>query len=79
MASDLTTVALYRISELERQIKVQADEIAQIERRNEERDAARVAMERKQLLWGITFLGGVIMTLGTVIWSYRSVIFKGAA
>lgn len=78
MAQNLQA-AFYQIEELQRTVKYQADEIAKIERRNEERDRERAALERTQLIWGITFLGGIIMTLGTVIWSYRSVIFKGAA
>jgi len=37
-----------------------------------------VALERKQLVWGISILGAAVMTLAGVIWSYRAVIFKGA-
>lgn len=70
-------MALYRITELEKKVKAQADEIALIEKRNQERDQERVSTERKQLLTGVTFLGGIIMTLAGVIWSYRGIIFRG--
>lgn len=75
--ADTLQMALYRIDMLERKVTLQADEIAEIEARNIKRDQERQALERKQLLWGITFLGGIIMTLGSVIWSYRGVIFRG--
>ena len=76
MAENLQA-AFYQIAELQRTVKAQAEHIASIDRRNDERDQERSALERKQLLWGITFLGGIIITLGGVIWSYRGVIFKG--
>lgn len=75
--SDDIQIALYRISELERQIKIQATEIAHIEERNVSRDRERAATERKQLYTGITALGAVILALAGVIWSYRGVIFRG--
>lgn len=75
--SDNLEMALYRISELEKLAKDQAAEIAMIEKRNQERDHTRASLERNQLIWGIMFLGGVIMSLGTVIWNYRNAIFRG--
>lgn len=75
--TDSMEMALYRITELEKKVKAQADEIALIEKRNQERDQERVSTERKQLLTGVTFLGGIIMTLAGVIWSYRGIIFRG--
>ena len=57
MADNLQN-AIYRIGQLESALKSCVDEIALIERRNTDRDHERQALERKQLLWGITFLGG---------------------
>ena len=76
MADNLQN-AIYRIGQLESALKSCVDEIALIERRNTDRDHERQALERKQLLWGITFLGGIIVTLGSVLWNYRTVIFRG--
>lgn len=70
-------MALYRLSEVERELKHQAEEIIKIEQRNAARDRERAEAERKQLIAGIMALGAVIMALGGVIWSYRSVIFRG--
>ena len=76
MADNLQN-AIYRIGQLESALKSCVDEIALIGRRNTDRDHERQALERKQLLWGITFLGGIIVTLGSVLWNYRTVIFRG--
>lgn len=35
------------------------------------------ARERKLLRAGLSALGSVVLLFGTVIWNYRSVIFKG--
>ena len=37
---------------------------------------AEAAKERQLLLVGITTLGGIVVTLFGVLWTYRSVIFK---
>ena len=57
MADNLQN-AIYRIGQLESALKGCVDEIAMIERRNADRDHKRQALEHKQFLWGITFLGG---------------------
>lgn len=71
-------LSIYRIEQLERQVREQADELKTIEDRLAARELERTAAERKQLLAGIIFLGGVITTLGGVIWSYRDIIFRGS-
>lgn len=76
MADSYDMIA-YRISLLEERVKTQDAEIHQIIVRNEEKDRERINLERKQLLVGISFLGAMIMTLTGVIWSYRTVIFRG--
>jgi hypothetical protein len=35
------------------------------------------ARETKRLLWGISALGTAVMILGSIIWTYRPIIFKG--
>lgn len=77
MATDNLQMALYRISKVEEELRTVKGELETIEQRNLDRDRERQMLERKQLLYGVTFLGGIIMTLGSVIWSYRGVIFKG--
>lgn len=37
----------------------------------------RADTEKARLVWGISVLGGAVMTLATVIWNWRSVIFRG--
>ena len=37
---------------------------------------AEAAKERQLLIVGITTLGGIVVTLFGVLWTYRSVIFK---
>ena len=75
--ADQYDLMAWRIEVLEQTVTKLTGELKQVEDRNEARDRERAAMERKQLVWGITFLGGIIMTLAGVIWSYRGVIFKG--
>lgn len=71
------TLIMWRLETLERESKELRDHLQNVEARNERRDQERADLERKQLLWGIMFLGSVIMSLGGVIWSYRAVIFRG--
>ena len=75
MAPPPVELNIYRIEQLERQIKAQADEIKSLEARMDAREAARVAVERNQLIAGLVFVGG---TLGGIIWAYRAIIFRGA-
>ena len=86
MSEELRRSLEWQIAEMKRElesqdeeIKRQAVEIRQIEERNDQRDRERAALERRQLIAGITFLGGIILTLIKVIWEYRSAIFKGSA
>ena len=53
------------------------DELSAAETRIKELEDQVRIRERNQLIAGLTFLGGVIITLGTVIWNYRGVIFNG--
>lgn len=66
----------YRLAQAEAKIERQSadiaalrEQIASVERKEEER-------ERKRLLWGISALGSILMMAASVIWSYRGVIFK---
>ena len=40
------------------------------------REAERTAQEKKNLQYGIMFLGSLVSTLIAIIWAYRSEIFK---
>lgn len=62
-------VLAYRIAEAERDIVALRETIAAMRRDSEDR-------ERSRLKAGIGALGTLVLTLGTVLWSYRGVIFK---
>lgn len=62
-------ILLYRLSQAEAEIVALKKDLKEFKEEEQ-------AMEKKRLLWGISVLGSVIMTLGAVIWSYRAVIFK---
>ena len=76
MTTEMDGEILWRLKQNEAEIAFLKEEIQAIESRNRERDAARAELERRQLVYGISFLGGVIMSLVTVIWNFRSVILK---
>lgn len=59
----------YRLAQAEKKITALETEL-----RDFEKTAAE--LERKRLTWGISALGAVVMTLGAIIWQYRTVIFK---
>ncbi|WP_428516261.1 hypothetical protein [Roseovarius sp.] len=77
MPDENWTLLRYKVDEQSREIRELRDHVEKLEKRAVERDQERSAQERKQLLAGISFLGAVIITLGSVLWSYRAVIFKG--
>ena len=70
-------VLIYRINEQAAQIKMLQNHVEQLELNVIARDKERAAAERNYLVAGISFLGGTIMLLGALIWSYRSIIFRG--
>lgn len=74
---DQDALLRWRIDVLEKTVLKVTDDLRQVEERNEERDRERAKAERNQLLAGITFLGGIILTLFGVIWRY--VIVKGGS
>ncbi len=59
----------YVVERQEARIKELENELENMERNISERD-------RKNLLWDISVLGGVVTTLIGVLWNYRSVIFR---
>lgn len=77
MSDDVTNwgVLLYRLDAQEREITSLREHVVSLERKAEARDTERTAQERRYLIAGIMFLGGTVSMLGTLIWSYRSVIF----
>lgn len=75
MAEDDGKIAAYQIKQLFAEIEEVKVHIRNLETRAERRDEERAARERKNLIWGITFLGGVITTLIGVVWKY--VILRG--
>ena len=70
------TVMEVKLAAAQEDIRRLAQDVKDLEgeiRRVEKQEAAR---ERARLLWGISALGTVVMTLGALIWNYRAVIFK---
>lgn len=70
----------YRVSHLEAELAAAEKDIAALREAtqnglNNLRDES-ARRERNQLIAGIVFLGGIITTLGSVLWSYRNVIFQ---
>lgn len=65
----MTGTLEYRLEQAEKKIAALETELKRLEDETDE-------LERKRLKWGITALGTIVMTLGGIIWQYRSVIFK---
>ncbi|KZX96355.1 MULTISPECIES: hypothetical protein [unclassified Sulfitobacter] len=82
-----STLSSYKIEMLERSVAElrEANTILAAEWRTDNRalheeiaqmKEAEAAKERQLLMVGITTLGGIVVTLFGVLWTYRSVIFK---
>lgn len=67
MADD--TTILYRLEQAE-------EHIEKLEKKFEAREVERNKQEKKNLIWGITVLGGAASGLLSIVWAYRGVIFK---
>lgn len=67
----------YRLKQIEVQSASDRKEVADLKKRIADFETAEADRERKWLLWGIITLGGVVSGLFGLIWSYRSVIFRG--
>lgn len=70
---------LYRMDLQEKRIEEMETHIRKLEADAAAREEMRRKEQRNQLVAGIAMLGGIVTTLGAVIWSYRSVIFQGRA
>ena len=68
--TDLSVFA-YRLTEAEKNMAAMSDHIDRIEQ-------ARIDDEKKRLLAGVSFLGGIALSLLGLIWAYRRVIIGGA-
>lgn len=78
----------FRLTQAEAHIAKQDEIISKLEdliRQNRAENDAKIqeikdhsdAQERSRMLWGISTLGSIVMTMGFVLWNYRAVIFKG--
>ncbi len=67
----------FRLKHIEAELLKQEDEIKTLENKNRDLKEFIVKQERSRLKWGISSLGSLVMLLGSILWSYRSVIFKG--
>lgn len=89
MAGDAqqSTLSGYKIEQLEKSVAElrEANTVMAAEWRADNRalheeiaqmKEAEAAKERQLLIVGITTLGGIVVTLFGVLWTYRSVIFK---
>ena len=62
-------VLLYRLQQAENKIDDLEQKLAKVTTEVTER-------ERRNLRWGISALGAIIIALGGVLWAYRGIIFK---
>jgi len=69
-------ILLYRLTQAESKLSEQDAELKALQKKVEMYERRHEEQEKKRLLWGIGALGSVVMTLGSVIWTYRAVIFK---
>ena len=77
-ADNSSTIVLeWRIKILEKDNSDLEDRVEALEKSIRDRDEQRAAEETRKLYAGIMALGGIITTLGGVIWAYRNVIFQG--
>lgn len=70
-------MVLYRLEQAEDQIRALREREQKLEAKIEAREQERAAEERRRLVAGIMFLGGVIMSLVGIIWTFRSDILGG--
>lgn len=66
----------YRLAQAEGKIIQMGETMQGLEKRLQNLKEDEDRRERSQLLWGISALGAVVMTLGSVLWSYRGDIFR---
>ena len=67
----------YRLNEQAKKIINLETHIEKLEHDAATREIQRQSAEKRQLMAGVSFLGAIVLTLFGVIWSYRSVIFRG--
>ena len=66
----------YRLEQAEKKIEELANHCAALQKQLIDLEKHEAERETKRLMWGVSTLGAVVMTLGGIIWSYRAVIFK---
>lgn len=57
-------------------LQLAEEHIEKLEQKFDARELERNKQEKKNLIWGISVLGGVASTLLGVLWAYRGIIFK---
>ncbi len=67
----------YKVTQLEEGRKEDKAVIASLKVELETLETTMAERERKQLVAGISALGGLVLTLFGLIWSYRSIIVRG--
>lgn len=67
----------YRLAEAEKSIEAQQQEISSLRDTLQKMQADSAERERKRLLWGITSLGAVLMTMSGVLWQHLGTIIGG--
>jgi hypothetical protein len=68
---------LFRVDQQQNEIQNLKKDVEELEAHIATQDLKRTSQEKRQLIAGISFLGSIVITLIGVIWSYRSVIFRG--
>lgn len=72
-----TELSDWRISALEKDLEKAHREIEELRDRFDKIEEKRQAEERNRLKWGIATLGGMVMSLLGLIWTFRKVIIGG--
>lgn len=70
-------VIAYQLRDQHHHLTALEKRIQELEANIRRRDEVRAQNEKRYLWTGIIFLGTIISTLGTIIWSYRAIIFQG--
>jgi hypothetical protein len=71
-----SSLSSYKIAQLEAWVTDLQQDNKNLHAEISQMKADDAAKERQLLMVGITTLGGIVVTLFGVLWTYRSVIFK---
>jgi hypothetical protein len=71
------TILDLKIEHMQSDLSEIKDRMTKLEDRQQAFEARDAKRERNQLVWGISFLGGVVVVLGSLVWSHLPSIVNG--